>query len=215
MSLWPNILGTTAPVILDIGANDGETTNEFLAEFPAARVYAFEPDPRAIAKFKRNVTSSRATLYETAIGATDGTAEFWVSSGTPPGDIDAKLYPEGWDQSGSLRAPKNHAKFWPWVKFESKISVPVTRLDTWTIMDFPEVGTPIDLIWADVQGAEGDLIKGGKLTLQCTRFLFIEYSDSEWYRGQPKLAELRRQLTAIGEFRILGFYGPNVLFGRL
>ena len=37
---------------LDIGANDGSTTLSFLKEFANVKIYAFEPDPRAAAKFK-------------------------------------------------------------------------------------------------------------------------------------------------------------------
>ena len=77
------LLHTDAPVILDIGANDGSTTLSFLKEFPNAKIYAFEPDPRAVAKFKAQIEDQRVQLFEIAIGSTDGKAEFHVSSGVP------------------------------------------------------------------------------------------------------------------------------------
>jgi FkbM family methyltransferase len=210
--IWRKYLGG-APVILDVGANDGTTTNDFLAEFPDGRVYAFEPDPRAIAKFKRNVTSSRAQLFETAIGAIDGTAEFYVSGGIPPWAtsnprIAERHYPDGWDESGSIRKPKSHRKFWPWVTFETKSLVPIARLDTWSREHCPG---PIDLIWADVQGAESDLIEGGQETLARSRFFYTEFSDDEWYEGQATLKALQ---AMIGEFALVGSFGPNVLLAR-
>jgi FkbM family methyltransferase len=207
LSLFSRYLATETPIILEIGANDGKTTNEFLTEFPGARIYAFEPDARAIAKWSANVTSSRAQLFETAIGAVDGAAQFWVSGGTPP----AGGYPDGWDQSGSLRRPKTHAQFWPWVTFDKTTSVPVVRLDTWSRANYTG---PIDLIFADVQGAEADLIAGGRETLSRTRFLYTEFSNSEWYEGQPTLTEIQAMIRDIG-FRIIGIFGMNVLFGKL
>src|ERR1700691_421767 len=78
------LLGTDAPVILEIGANDGLHTLGFLRLFPNAKIYAFEPDNRALAKFRANVTDPRVRLFETAIGAIDGEMKFHSSSGLPP-----------------------------------------------------------------------------------------------------------------------------------
>jgi FkbM family methyltransferase len=195
-----DLVGTDAPVILDVGANDGETTAKFLATFPNCTVYAFEPDPRAIEKFKSRINNPRVHLFEIALGVTDGTAKFHASSGLPPGQTanSAERYKEGWDRSGSLRMPKSHKEVWPWVKFESTIDVTVQRLDSWA----REHGiTHIDFIWADVQGGEGDLIAGGPRTLAATRFLYLEYSDTEWYEGQPTLRQLVQMLDGFVAIR--------------
>ena len=199
------LLRTDAPVILDIGANDGSTTLSFLKEFPNAKVYAFEPDSRAAAKFNARIGDPRVQLFEFAIGATDGEAEFHVSSGIPSEAV-ASEYPLGWDQSGSLHAPKTHAQVWPWCKFESKITVPVRRLDTWA-QEHLKGG--IDFIWADVQGAEGDLIAGGSATLAKARYFYTEYSNDEWYEGQPTLLQLSRNLS---NFVIVHRFEMDVLF---
>src|SRR5262249_48697220 len=62
------LIGTDAPVILDLGANDGATTAMFLDTFPNCTIYAFEPDPRAIAKFRERINDPRARLFEIALG---------------------------------------------------------------------------------------------------------------------------------------------------
>lgn len=205
--MWELIGGAEAPVILEIGANNGDHTARFLKLFPKAKLYAFEPDPRAIRKFKAQVSDPRARLFEIAIGAEDGEAEFHVSSGLPDNMPPHKkaLYPEGWDLSGSLRAPKTHTIVWPWVKFERTIAVPVKRLDTWAQEN--GVGR-IDFIWADVQGAEGDLIAGGAAALARTRYFYTEYGDFEYYEGQVTLAQIAALLP---NFRILRRYKTDVL----
>src|SRR5271170_7164182 len=94
------LLGTDAPLILEIGANDGSCTAQFLSDFPNATVCAFEPDPRAAAKFKSRGSHPRVRLFEIAIGAQDGEAEFHASGGLPenmPLEMSRK-YPQGWDQ---------------------------------------------------------------------------------------------------------------------
>ena len=175
--------------------------------FPTARVHAFEPDPRAAEAFRNQITDRRVTLHELAIGATNGKAEFHVSSGLPP-DADAHLkaeYPKGWDQSGSLRTPKTHKEKWPWCKFQRTIRVDVRTLDTWTGKHEPG---PIDFIWADTQGAEADLVAGGRQTLARTRYFYTECFDDELYEGAPTLTAL---LAMIPEFAIVKRYESDVL----
>jgi FkbM family methyltransferase len=202
------LLGRPDPIILEIGANNGMHTRHFMRVFPQAKIFAFEPDPRAIAKFKKRISDPRVVLFEGAIGAEDGEAEFHVSSGLPPTFTPEQRqnFADGWDLSGSLRAPKTHTKIWPWCKFEKTIRVPVRTLDSWTCENGIE---RIDFIWADTQGAEGDLVAGGRNTLARTRFFYTEYSNNEWYEGQPNLATLAAMLPG---FDIVTRYSMDVLF---
>jgi FkbM family methyltransferase len=101
-----DLLGKDAPVILDIGANCGQTTAELLKVLPRATIFAFEPDPRAIAKFRHNISSPRVHLQECAVGATNGSISFHQSSGAEH----IAEYAAGWDQSGSIRKPRTHLK---------------------------------------------------------------------------------------------------------
>jgi 2-O-methyltransferase len=201
------LVGPDAAVILEIGANDGSHTAQLLKLFPRATIFAFEPDPRALAKLKANVSDPRLRVFEMAIGANDGEAEFHVSSGLPPAASPelANQYPQGWDQSGSLRAPKTHKVVWPWCKFESTITVPVRRLDSWAHEHDVD---GVDFIWADIQGAEGDLVAGARSTLARTRYLYTEYSNDEWYEGQPTLQQL---VDMLPNFVVLHRFSMDVL----
>lgn len=199
-----DLVGREKPVILEVGANCGQTTAELLEAMPGAVVHAFEPEPRAISEFRRNIQAPNVHLYECAVGATNGTVTFHQSSGGE------QEYPEyqgsGWDQSGSIRRPRTHLEVWPWVKFEHQIQVPIVTLDAWA----GQQGiTQVDFIWADVQGAESDLIQGATLLLRNTRYLYTEYSNEEWYEGQVTLAELQRLLPG---FTLLRRYPMDALF---
>jgi 2-O-methyltransferase len=188
------LLGKSDPIILEIGCNDGSDTLAFLSLVPKAKIYCFEPDPRAIARFKKNLGGNfdRVTLTEVAISNQNGEIDFHASSGGNN--------PEGWDLSGSIRPPKNHLREHPWVKFDKIITVKTCRLDDWCA----EAGiNDVDFIWMDVQGAEGDVIKGATRTLERTRFLYTEYSDHELYVGQPSLEML---LAALPSFKMIARY---------
>ena len=196
-------LGSPATVVLELGANDGTDSLRLAAAFPAAVVHCFEPDPRPLAILRSRATDPRIRVHPYAIGSANGPITFHQSGGiAPEGERDV---PGGWHQSGSIRAPKSHLTEFPWVTFDTDITVESVTLDTWTSRE--GLGT-IDLIWADVQGAERDVIEGGAASLQRTRLLFLEYSNNEQYEGQATLAEL---LALLPNWRVLRDYGTDVL----
>jgi FkbM family methyltransferase len=196
------LVGKDEPVIIEVGANCGQTTVELLKAMPGATIFAFEPEPRAIAKFRNVIANPNVHLYECAIGAVNGTISFHQSSGAEH----LPEYGEGWDQSGSIRRPNSHLKVWPWVKFEKQITVPITTLDAWS--EQHQISNA-DFIWADVQGAESDLVEGAAQFLRSCRYFYTEYSNEEWYEGQITLAELLKKLT---DFDLVRRYAMDALF---
>lgn len=194
------LLNKDNPLILEVGANVGSSTLEFLQVFPEARVYCFEPEPRAIALFKQYVQSNNVTLVETAIGQHNGNITFHQSDGV------AEL--KDWHMSGSIRAPKTVTDIWPSLRFEKQIEVPIMRLDDWAALSGVEA---VDFIWADVQGAEGDLIAGATNVLGNTKYFYTEYGTSEWYEGQAPLGEICNSLFDLGHVMLQKF-GIDALF---
>ena len=195
------LLAKENPLILEIGSSDGTDTLQFLRHFRDVRIYCFEPDPRAIAEFKRNIRDERCSLAELAVSDKDGEAVFYLSGGGHPNREHSE-----WIYSSSIKKPCNHLEKYPWCTFNKKITVKTVKLDTWVERnDIPE----IDFIWADIQGAERELIAGGIKTLnEKTRYFFTEYSDEQLYENQPTLAEI---LTLLPNFQLAGVYGEDVL----
>ncbi len=190
------------PVILECGANTGSDTSRFLQRWPTARVWCFEPEPRAVAQWRATITSDRARLFEVALAEHDGETVFFRSSGTSPfGPDDA----DPWDKSGSIRRPTGHRERWPWVAFEEEITVPTRSLDSWATEH--GIGA-VDLVWADVQGAEGDLVRGGQETLARTRYLYTEIGTTEYYEGQVTLDGL---LGLLPGWRVVRRFPGDVL----
>ncbi len=151
--------------------------------------YLFEPDP---GWRNQKIPDGNAKFYPVAIGAQDGEIDFHPSV-------------DGWKWSGSIRKPKEHLNVVPEVKFGQPIKVPCWSLDSW----FRQIEIKrIDLIWADVQGAEVDLIKGGQHALSSTRYLYTEYSNQELYEGQITLAGI---LELLPDWQVVGAYDSNVL----
>jgi len=188
---------TPKPVILEIGANDGQHSRWFADLFPQGRIHCFEPDPRATARWRAMIGHRpNVTLHELAIADRDGTATFHQSDGAGGRHYDA---------SGSIRCPKNHLLVNPDITFAQNLQIPTQRLDSWCEREHVE---EVDFIWMDVQGAELDVIRGGRRTLARTRTIYTEYNALELYEGQVGLAGILKEL---GHFSIFRLYPEDVL----
>jgi len=200
--IFSKLLQKNNPVILEIGACTGEDSLAFLREFSDIQLHCFEPDPRSVKIHRNTVKDPRCHLHQIAISDVDGEAEFYQSTGS-----DETGECSEWLQSSSLKTPKNHLEVYPWCKFkENTVKVPTRSLDSW----FAEQDIDqIDLIWADVQGAEENLIKGALKTLSHTKYFYTEYEDGEFYEGQITLEQIK---TLLPKFKAIGYFYNNVLF---
>ena len=162
---FKSLIGKNNPFIAEIGCNDGTDTARFIELFPEAEIICFEPEPRAIERFKLKKLPSQVKLHEFAISDKIGRSVFYQSGGTPD---NIRL---NWDYSGSLRKPLAHLEMSPWCKFETTIEVETQSLDS-AMIQYP---WEIDLIWMDVQGGEGAVIKGARETLKRVRYLYTEF----------------------------------------
>lgn len=184
--------GSAPKVMLELGAHNGEDT-DWLARVPNATVHAFEPDPRNHPPARRNVV-----LHRAAIADRDGTGALVLSE---------RGWGRPWTASSSIKRPKNHLARYD-VTFGETIEVELVALDTFSRR---HASGAIDFIWADVQGAEGEMIRGGRETLARTRYLYTEYSDDELYEGQVALDDILRLLP---DFRVLELWPSDVLLAN-
>jgi FkbM family methyltransferase len=194
---------------LDIGTYDGADAVEMSRLFDGAEVHCFEADPRSQRLFQKLNEGNGLILHRLAIGGIDGYCDFYESDSETRRHY---AFQEEWSASSSLKKPKFHLELFSDVQFKEPIQVPCQTLDSWYKQNI--AGRLIDFIWADVNGAEGDLIRGGTKTLnEHTRFLYIEFSDKEIYEGEIKkqeLLDLLPNFAEIGVFNFLGNFG-NVL----
>lgn len=194
------------PVIIEAGCYDGKETQRLYSYCLAEphKYFAFECDPRNIEKIVANPNFPKsAMLIQKAIGNIDGEVLLYLSIGES--EIGFK-----YDCASSIRKPKDVSKDFPLVKFEADpIAVQCVKLDTFCAKNTIEI---IDLIFADIQGAEKDLILGGQKMLKKTKFLYLEKSnDSEWYAGQWLVRDLIKHLSELG-FEVYRDFTCDILF---
>jgi FkbM family methyltransferase len=174
------------PVVVELGAHDGTHTALMVERLRGPFTYiAVEPDARARKTLKsRNLP---VAVLSVAVGARDvAAAPFWLGTNTG---------------SSSIRQPTGHLVKFPHIGFtESKVET--CRLDT-ICRDLGRV----DFIWADIQGAELDMIDGGAATLARTRYLYTEH-EAGMYEGNVGLAGILERLPG---WEVIEDYGYDAL----
>lgn len=192
--------------IVEVGAHIGSDSVKLYKFVGEGWMKIFEPDPRNISllRQKTSLMGSNVEVIEKAIGPTVGKAQFHLSSGTPPYEDVLITETKQHTASSSLKPPKTHLERFPWVQFQECVEVDMITLDESCPGD-----DVIDLLWADVQGAEEGLILGGQKTLARTKFLFTEFSNDEMYEGQAGIDVLVGKLP--GKWSIVALLGDEIL----
>ncbi len=208
----PGLLaGRERVVFFEIGACDGYHTEiiyRALRETRAqehVRYYAFEPVPRLYDIIAQKADCRGVHLTRGAVGARAGTSTLHVSGGVgrdSNGRVTINYY-----GSSSIRAPKLVTTAFPGMTF-SETTTPVVTLDEFCA----SVGvTQIDFLWADIQGAEIDLLEGGPQMLPKTDYVFMEYCNAEFYEGEVGLPQLLKMLPS---HEVVKDFGGDVLLRR-
>ena len=184
-----------APItIFEIGACEGEDSIKYARLFPNSKIYAFEPLPDNIKLIRENFLRYRinnASFYNKALSATNGTSEFYVSSGRPENALQSD-----WDygnKSSSLLPPAAHLKVAEFIHFDKKIEV-----ETITLRSFcrdKQIST-IDFIHMDVQGAELMVLEGAGNFISSIKVVWLEVSKVDLYKNQPLERDIKKFMTA-------------------
>lgn len=204
-------ISKTNPVIFDIGCYDGADSREFSHLFENPTIYAFEGDKRSIDIFnKLSKGDDNIKLVETVLSDTNGQVD-WFSS-----DSDTKRHYEfqnSWSASSSLKKPDNHLNVFKDISFSKASKVQSMTLDSW-MNDNPHIDS-IDVIWADVNGGEEELLNGAQETLKKTKFLYIEFNATQEKKLYSQCLTKEAIKDMVPDFEEIGVYNFMGNFGNV
>lgn len=171
-----------APIILEAGAHIGRDTLKMSKLWPQGTIYAFEPVPDLFVQLVER-TKERANVIcdPRALSDTNGTAEFFVSSGASTA-------------ASSLFAPLEYLTQRPEVLFHTT-TVPTITLDSWAA---EKNVTHIDFLWLDMQGPELLVLQAAPLILKTVKAILIEVNLTERFTGNPSYDEVKSWLESQG-----------------
>lgn len=205
--------GTGPFNMIEFGACDGYHTKIFIEMLNRSkRKYqfdSFEPETSNFKIAERAIMAARplpfdsdhiVRLWPFAVGSEPGEQTFYVSGGQK---MEGTRVVDRYYGSSSIRAPKLVTSAWPLMTFHTD-RVQVYSLDSMKMLSYP-----IDFIWADIQGAAGDMILGGKETFKRVRNLYVEYDNSELYEGE--VLGVDAVVKMLPDFEVVEDYGGDVL----
>lgn len=182
------VLRLLAPsLIVDVGANRGQFLLAALEACPGARIHAVEPQPAALARLRswldREPAADRArvVLHQVALADRIGMATLHVAARD--------------DNSSLLEPTEAQLALFPGTGIAGSLTVPLTRLDS--LLTAAEIG-PTALLKIDVQGAEDSVLAGAGALLSRFRWVYVECSTRELYRGQRTWDAVAARLAGAG-----------------
>ena len=170
-------------VIFEIGSCEGEDSIKYSRLFPNGSIFSFEPLPDNIELIEKNILKyevNNILVFNKAVSSSNGTADFFVSSGRPDNAIDSD-----WDygnKSSSLLAPANHKQLVNFIKFERKIEIETITLKSFCLANNIN---HIDFVHMDVQGAELMVLEGAEDFIESVKIIWLEVSKLDIYKDQP------------------------------
>ena len=162
--------------VIELGAHHGNDTVELYdaARSGPCRYVAVEADPRNVPVLRARIDPRPVEVLHAAVWDSCGLIPFHLCEGNANG-------------SSSAREPLKHLEHFPTIPFRGIAQVPSLTLDA--IADAYGIGQ-VDLIWSDIQGAERNMVAGGRRTLARTSWLLTECDRIEMYAGQATRDEL-------------------------
>jgi len=169
--------------LIDVGANIGQTCEEFHRYFPNETIHAFEPVSTTYQRLAENTRHFRnVTTHATALGSHRGTATIWLQPN---------------DQTNSLNAELN-------VQTEKSEVIKITTLDAFALENgIQEIG----LLKSDTENFDLDVIEGASGLLREGRIGFVlsEVGIAKADTGHTNLFDLSERLIP-DNFELMGLY---------
>lgn len=174
--------GIRPNTILDLGANQGQFAIASAKIFgESTEIISFEPDPSVAKILQKNVKGLPVEVKVCAVGSLPGTGDLFVNSDSQV----SSLLPLG--ESRLVDFPNSVVK--------GKIQVPIVSLDNMFLTR--KLSTPI-LLKIDVQGFEYEVITGASNFLKRVKWIVIEVSFSDLYKGEADFTSILKLLDDYG-----------------
>ncbi len=188
--------GDEVRVILDLGANVGQTAQQYRAAFPKAMIYSFEPFESTFRILSQNCRGDgRVEPHRLAVADVSGARPFYFNADSVTGSL--------------LPSSATATRVLPdsLIKPVGSVDVPTTTLD-----DFcsGHAIDRIDVLKMDIQGGELMALQGASRMLESKAIdlIYTEVVFVELYEGQADFHDLCRFLSDY-DYTLFGLYNLN------
>ncbi len=200
------------PLILDIGANRGQSIHFFRQLFADAIVHSFEPNIRLFKKMQQWFENEKDIfLYNKGVSNKNGQLTFYENVL----DETSSFEPTNPD-SDYLKKKSRVLLVKPGNINKAKYEVAVTTLDEFVAVNNIQT---IDILKVDVEGHEWEVLQGASETLSAKKVRLLqleEHADDQYQNEGKNTRNLLRQLGYVELHRIKHGFGNffEVIYSR-
>lgn len=181
--------------VIHVGAHYAEEYDDYKACGIFNMVF-IEPCQKAFDEMSRRITDPNVTLIKCACGSIEG--EFMMN-----------VSPANQGQSNSILQPLLHLDQHQEIVFTETEMVQVYKLDNLNIER-----TLYDMLVMDVQGFEGEVLKGATETLKNIKLIYTECNRGQTYSGNMEIQEMDIFLEKLGFVRVETYWpSPSWTWG--
>jgi len=184
--------GNPSPVICDVGANEGQTVQNFKLVLPSSVIHSFEPSLEVFQLLKKNIGQfDSVTAWNIGLGAEKKTMQLNENSFSTMNSF----------------LPATHETFGT---VQKVTSVETEPLDCFAAANNLEV---IDVLKIDTQGYEYEVLKGARDLLKNNKIklVYLEVTLGWMYNDLPSLTSILSYLQN-NKFLIVSFYDQRHKF---
>ena len=178
----PILVNNGCPVVLDVGANKGQTIDLVHRAFPRPIIFSFEPNPDLFSQLVAKYEAHGVVVECFALANCEGNISFYIAENS---ELSSVLALHRTDEN-------------PFSKTSARrVMVPATTLDTWV----KKRGlTHIDLLKVDAQGFDLEVLRGASTILShgIVKTLLVEVNFISLYEEQCSFGELEQFLKGKG-----------------
>jgi FkbM family methyltransferase len=164
------------PLILDIGANVGQSVGRFRKAFPTGIIHSFEPGPETFKTLSENVApDERVFAWNCAVGASASRQMFQENTNS--------------DMSSFLSLSTTG-----WGEVTRQTVVEMTTVDRF--LESKSI-SHVDILKSDTQGYELEVLKGAEEAIRENRIglVYLEFIFSDMYKHLPGFDQVFRHLV--------------------
>ena len=164
-----SLVATQTPVVVDVGANVGQSITTFREIWPDSKVISFEPDPRLAKRLRRNWDGIPGiTIIEAAVSDRNTRQDLFRYADPAQNSL--------FDRD---------SRSWFHAEVTDRLDVECFTLDNYCSQNSI---THIDLLKADVQGAEFQVMSGATGLLQSRQidYVVLELTFGDSYDGMAR-----------------------------
>ena len=178
----PVLVDNRRPVVLDVGANKGQTIDLIHRAFARPSIFSFEPNPELFSALVAKYEARGVVVECFALGNREGSIGFHIAENS---ELSSVLALHRTDESPFSKTN------------ERRVIVPITTLDTWV----KNRGLRhVDLLKVDAQGFDLEVLRGASTLLghRGVKTLLVEVNFISLYEDQCSFGEVERFLKVKG-----------------